>query len=423
MRIFTKQGICDPHIRIFNGKAYLYSTHDNEPGRRSFRMDDWQIFSSDDLLNWEKEYVLRPEDTFLGKCDKCYATDAVERNGKYYLYFSQEQNCTGVAVSENGPGGPFIDVLHEPLLPNGIANTASYDPAVFIDDDEERTPYIMWGYTCYGKQYHIARLNGDMISLAEEPRPVEIVNSWFKDAPWLWKHNGLYYLLTHSALYATSENIYGPYEFRGRICDATVDHPCIFDYNNQTYMAYGVPEESENPNGDAFFRTTKIVYAHYKENGDITCDEFIQNAGVGHYDASWKEIKGEWFFAASEGIVKKDIGNGFVLRGIKNNSYLYFPNVSGMRQNAKMYIFASSTVGSSYTIEVHEDSPYGKVLGCCHVKGLINPDWFSHEIDEYDRISCELKNSFGTHNLCFVFKGDGDGDLLFDSFCFEQIKP
>ena len=111
MRIIHNKGVCDPHVHIFNGKAYMFTTHDRGPGQPIFRMDDWRIFSSDDLLNWRLEYTLRPEDTFLGKCEECYATDAAERNGKYYMYFSYQQYLIGVAVSENGPGGPYKDAL------------------------------------------------------------------------------------------------------------------------------------------------------------------------------------------------------------------------------------------------------------------------------------------------------------------------
>ena len=145
MRIIPKQGVCDPHVLIWGGKAYMFSTHDRGPENTGFHMDDWRIFSSDDLLNWKLEYTFHPEDTFLGPCDECYATDAAERNGKIYLYFSKGQQCTGVAVSENGPAGPFRDALGKPLLPAGLADTPSYDPAVFIDDDENHTPYIVWG--------------------------------------------------------------------------------------------------------------------------------------------------------------------------------------------------------------------------------------------------------------------------------------
>ena len=210
MRIIPNQGICDPHLRVYEGKVYMYASHDRSPENTGYYMDDWLIFSTDDMLNWKLEYTFHPEDTFLGKCDECYATDSAYRNGKYYLYFSYQQKCVGVAVSDH-PAGPYKDALGKPLLTYWMADTPSYDPSVFIDDDEAQTPYLVWGFTCEGKQYYMARLNDDMISLAEPPRPVEIINSWDgNDAPALNKWNGKYYLSSHRSFYSTSDNVYGP---------------------------------------------------------------------------------------------------------------------------------------------------------------------------------------------------------------------
>ena len=418
MRIIPKQGVCDPHIRVYNGKVYMFTTHDRSPDNKGFRMDDWRIFSSDDLLNWKLEYTFRPEETFLGKVNDCYATDTAERNGKYYLYFSRGQSCTGVAVSENGPGGPYKDALGKPLLPEGFVDTPSYDPAIFIDDDEDRTPYIVFGYTVGGKKYYIARLNDDMISLAEEPRPVEIVNTWDgNDAPNLNKWNGKYYLGSHRAFFATSDSVYGPYTYRGSFCnEAYVDHGNFFTFHNQTYFAYGVPENWGEDRMNRYYRTTKMLYAHFKDNGDIAIDEFIQQAGVGHYDASWPSIKGEWYFAAADGIFKKENLTGFELRGIKDGSYLYFPKVSGMNSNALMFVRLACR--GKCSVEIREGSPFGPILGHLKAENVGN-----YNFGGFDDIPCRLENTFGTHDLCFVFRGEGEDILRFEEFYFEHIKP
>ena len=418
MHILPNSGICDPHMHVYNGKVYMFATHDRSPGNDNFRMDDWRVFSTDDLLNWTPEYTLRPEDTFLGKCDECYATDSAERNGKYYLYFSKGQSCTGVAVADR-PEGPYRDALGAPLLPAGLADTPSYDPSVFIDDDEARTPYIMWGYTCFNKHYYVARLNEDMVSLAEEPRPIEH-GPWWSDAPWVWKRNGVYYLLTHRAWYSTADNIYGPYTYRGKFCHDcnNVDHPCVFDFHNQTYFAYGVPANyAEGVEVDPFFRATKILYAHYKDNGEIVIDEFIQDVGVGQYDASWPAIKGEWFFAASDGVYKKENGDGFELRGIRDGSYVYFQNVNGMLQNAKLILRGSCEGSSPCQIEVREGSPFGSVLGTCTVR----PEEAIQHGGTREFV-IPLTNRSGTHGLCFVFHGEGDDLFIFEDFSFEKAK-
>ena len=45
-------GVCDPHVRIINNRAYLYATHDRSLHNTHFIMDDWWIWSSPDLEHW-----------------------------------------------------------------------------------------------------------------------------------------------------------------------------------------------------------------------------------------------------------------------------------------------------------------------------------------------------------------------------------
>lgn len=83
--IIPNQGANDPHIRIIDGKAFLSASHDRFIDNNKFVMEDWWLWSSDDLVNWELESVLRPEDTYIGMpFSSCWATDIVKRNGKYY---------------------------------------------------------------------------------------------------------------------------------------------------------------------------------------------------------------------------------------------------------------------------------------------------------------------------------------------------
>ena len=416
MHILPNSGICDPHMRVYNGRLYMFATHDRSPGNDNYRMDDWKVYSTDDLVNWKPEYTLRPEDTFLGRCEECYATDSAYRNGKYYLYFSHQQICTGVAVADR-PEGPYVDALGKPLIPQGLVDTPSYDPAVFIDDDEAQTPYIMWGFTCFNKKYHIARLSEDMISLAEEPRPIEH-GPWWSDAPWLWKHNGLYYLITHRSWYSTAESIYGPYTYRGRFCHDcnNVDHPCVFDFHNQTYFAYGVPANYGKGETDPYFRATKILYAHYKDNGEIVIDEFLQDKGVGQYHVSWGRIKGEWYFAASDGVCKKENGDGFEMRGITDGAFLYYQNIHGLPEKAKLLVRGKCEYAPC-TIEVREGGANGALLGSytCEPECAI-------EHGDTREFPITLSNAEGTHSLCFVFRGEGEDLFTFEDFHFEQIQ-
>jgi len=80
--IIPLMGVCDPHMHVFGGRVWLHATHDAIPGNPDFRMNDWQIWSSADCVEWQLESVVRPEDFHMGASNNCWAVDCMERNGK-----------------------------------------------------------------------------------------------------------------------------------------------------------------------------------------------------------------------------------------------------------------------------------------------------------------------------------------------------
>jgi len=354
------------------------------------------------------EFTLDPADTWVGgPYSKCWAPDGAERNGKYYFYFSQGQLATGVAVSDN-PEGPYIDTLGEPVLPADLTPLADYDPTVFIDDDD--TPYIIWG----GGGYYIARLNEDMISLAEAPQLITHPLGT-GDAPYVHKHNGIYYLNQHHTHYASSTNVYGPYVARGSFKGYTLwqDHGGFFTWNNQNYYTFGIHNVdgvTDNP-----YRKTKIGYVQYLDNGDIYIEPFHLKyleagesmLGVGQYDPAWFRIQAEWYFAASDGLTKNEGGGGFEVRGATNGSYLFFPKIQNMTNDTSFSFSVSSANATGGTIEVREGSTSGTLLGSAVV-----PDtgsWSTYQV-----VTANLTNSAGTRDIYFVFKGSGSELLRLD---------
>lgn len=73
--IIPQMGVCDPHIHVFEGKHWLYASHDTSFDNKEFDMRDWQIWSSEDCINWTLESVVHPEDTFAGAINCCWAVD------------------------------------------------------------------------------------------------------------------------------------------------------------------------------------------------------------------------------------------------------------------------------------------------------------------------------------------------------------
>ncbi|MRX45219.1 family 43 glycosylhydrolase [Agromyces sp. Q22] len=144
-----------------------------------------------------------------------YAPDAIERDGRYYLYFCMSDDSEGVAVAD-GPAGPFGDATRLPI--------SQIDPAVFVDDDGQA--YLYWGQF----SANVARLNRDMMSIDES----SIVNGLITEAEHhfhegcsMRKRDGVYYLVFADTSrgkptclgYATSTSPLGPFEYRGVIID------------------------------------------------------------------------------------------------------------------------------------------------------------------------------------------------------------
>ena len=250
-------GMSDPHMLVVNDTCYLFTGHDIGFGITDWVMPDWRIYRSTDLQSWEHVGTISPEDNYMGKGNtNCWAGDIVARNGKYYWYFSNRKESTGVMVALK-PGGPYIDALGRPLVD-------SFDPTVFVDDDN--TPYIIYGE----ETYKIARLKDSMIELDEEPKEIEISRTTYfpkTDKNSLHKYNGVYYL-SCSGYYATSKNIYGPYETKGVVCkgfglDTGFGHGDFFVWKGDWYHTWcRYRNRSKDKIRDCFIAPT-----YYEENG------------------------------------------------------------------------------------------------------------------------------------------------------------
>lgn len=405
--IIFRQGICDPHIHVFDGKVYLYATHDSPGYEEGFHMEDWQVWSSEDLVEWKQETVIKPEEFYCGHIDQCWAVDAAYKNGNYYWYFSTGDWGVGAGVSDN-PAGPFKDVLGKPLVdyrdkPSGCPK---WDPCVFQDSDGDA--YLIVGECRLPKPwdcYFIARLNEDMISLAEPLRRIEYFNNPCpEDKPSIHKHGGKYYL-THSSYCAVSDHIYGPYEHLGNM-DCNVDHGSFFTYHNQTYFASG---GMDNPN--RYLRASYIAPCHYRKDGSIVIDQKIMEYGCGQYDASWKKIEAEWYFSASREC-KKELSEGGFAAELHTGEYLVFPNITNIEENTKIQLRGCALAPEkTVEIEIREENLQGRLLGICE----IGREDTVEEMEIYEgTLSCER----GMKSLCFCARGEA----LIDWFSFDNGK-
>ena len=181
--VIRDQFTADPTVRVFNGKVYLYPSHDIVPpqGQRQdwFCMADYHVFSSENLTDWQDHGVIVTQNKVPWVQPDSYsmwAPDCVCKDGKYYFFFPSAPKASGrgfaigVAVADQ-PEGPFT-CEREP-----IRGVAGIDPCVLVDTDGQS--YIYWS----GMGIRGARLKANMKELDGELSEIKLPQAHAGDAP------------------------------------------------------------------------------------------------------------------------------------------------------------------------------------------------------------------------------------------------
>ncbi|WP_246399096.1 MULTISPECIES: glycoside hydrolase family 43 protein [Hymenobacter] len=291
----------DPSAHVFNGRIYIYPSHDIETGMPEndngdhFAMRDYHILSMDSVGGKVTDHgvALDVKDVpWAGR--QMWAPDAAFKNGKYYFYFpakdKQDVFRIGVATSTS-PTGPFK------AEPKPIAGSFSIDPVVFEDTDGTSYMYVggIWGgqlqrwktgkYDASVKPEpapnelalgpKVAKMSKDMLSFAEPVKEVKILDEngkpllsgdnkrRFFEGAWMHKYQDKYYLTystgdTHLLVYATATSPYGPFTYKGVIMNPVegwTTHHSIIEKDGKWYIFYHDTQLS----GKTWLRNVKVT--------------------------------------------------------------------------------------------------------------------------------------------------------------------
>lgn len=303
--------MADPAVHVFNGKLYIYPSHDRESGIPEndngdhFDMKDYHVFSMETIDGPVTDHgvVLDVKDIpWAGR--QLWDCDCTCKDGKYYMYFPLKDQTDifriGVAVA-NKPEGPFIP------QPDPMKGSYSIDPAILDDGDGNYYMYFggLWGGQLQRYKNNkalecaefpadnepaipsrIAKLADNMLEFAEEPRPVVILdengkpltagdnNRRFFEASWVHKYNGKYYFSystgdTHQLCYAIGDNPYGPFTYQGVILTPVVGwttHHAICEFQGKWYLFH---HDSVPSGGRTWLRSLKVCELEYNADGTI----------------------------------------------------------------------------------------------------------------------------------------------------------
>lgn len=409
MPIIQTSYTADPAPMVHNDTIFLYTSHD-EDDADGFKMQDWLLYTSTDMVNWTDHGAVASLKDFkwFDRDNGAWAIQVVERNGKFYMYCPIHGNGIGVLVADS-PYGPFTDPLGKPLVWQK-EHWYDIDPTVFIDDDGQA--YMYWG----NPNLYYVRLNEDMISYSGGINQFESAPLHYQEGPWFYKRDGRYYLAFASTCcpeglgYAMSDSPTGPWETKGYVMSPTErtrgNHPGIIDYKGKSYVfghSYDIlrletPDHHER-------RSVNAAEMVYNSDGTIREVPYWKDIELKQIEPlnPFRRVEAETM-AWGYGLKTRPAGaRNMVVTDIDNGEYICVKGVDFGKKGAKKFIASVSAPADGAKIRVRIDSADGPFIGTLPVKAT--------GAGYYTQQSCRLDKVKGVHDLYLTFEGDGN-DLL-----------
>lgn len=412
----------DPAPLVYNDKLYLYTSHD-EDDSTWFTMNDWKLYSTDDMVNWTEHPTPLSFKTFEWARGDAWAAQCIERDGKFYMYVPvtdrKGESAIGVAVADS-PYGPFYDPLGAPLVQADFGNI---DPTVFIDDDGQA--YLYWGNpNCF-----YVKLNKDMISYEGGIHAVPMKPESFgrregnpkratlyEEAPWLYKRKGVYYLfyaggpIPEHLAYATSDSPEGPWKYGSTVMakegGSFTNHPGIVDFRGKTYLFY---HDASLPGGSGFTRSVCVREMDFGRDGKVNPVKMVKEGVEKGLKPLCPYRKVEAETMAWSKRVKSDYNPqvGVFVTALRNGSYTRVRDVDfGEKAPSRILARLSTTHNADIVMEVRLDGLEGQVLAELKVPRTGGSD-------RWKLVEKQIPQVTGVHDLYFIFKGKAMRNLAY----------
>lgn len=400
----------DPAPMVYNDTVFLYTTHD-EDDAEGFKMQDWLLYTSTDMVNWTDHGVVASLKSFdwVKRDNGAWAEQVVERNGKFYMYCPIHGNGIGVLVSDS-PYGPFMDPLGKPLVWQK-EHWDDIDPTVFIDEDGQA--YMYWGNpNCY-----YVKLNEDMISYSGDIVKLKETPEHYQEGPWFYKRNGHYYLAFASTCcpegigYAMSDSPTGPWKTKGYIMRPTErtrgNHPGIMDYKGKSYvfgLNYDLLKLETNTHYER--RSVSVAEMHYNEDGTIQevpywADTKLEQIGTFN---PFRKVEAEtmaWGYGLK---TAPNADKSLSVVDVNNGEYICVRGVNFGKNKARRFEVSALPLEGG-NLKIRLDAPDGKIVGNVNIPQ-------GNETSKYELYSCEVNAVSGIHDLYLSFEGENNKDLF-----------
>ena len=429
----------DPAPLAVGDRLYVYTGHD-EDGADFFWMNEWRVYSTQDMVNWTDHGSPLSLGSFAWADDRAWAAQTIERDGRYYWYVCAHSRLTGgmaigVAVGDS-PTGPFRDALGKPLFDNGSWD--NIDPTVMIDPDGQA--WLYWG----NPTINYCRLNRDMVSIDGDvkqinqtvegfgaPNPKErqkgvkyrdsyVEGPWIMQAP---RPASGYYLLyaaggvpEHIA-YSSAPTPEGPWTYRGEVMPledtkSFTNHCGIADFRGHHYFFY---HTGKLPGGGGFGRSMAVEEFQYQPDGSLPVIHHT-DAGVSPIGAlNPYQLTEAETMAWSRGLkTEQSQQTGVYVSSIHNGDYIKVREVDFGSRPAERFTARVASALQGGRIEVRLDSLHGQLIATLDVP--LTGGW-----EAWRQLSTPVTaTATGRHDLYFAFRGvKGTQLMTFDWWQFE----
>lgn len=272
----------DPEGVVFGKTYWIYPTY-SDLYEKQLHFD---CFSSKDLVKWTKHERIIDKSGISWLNKALWAPAAVEKDGKYYLFFGAndvhqgEVGGIGVAVADK-PQGPFKDLIGKPLIQDIVNGAQPIDQFVFQDKDG--TYYMYYGG--WGR-CNVVKMADDFKSIVpfdDGTMYKEVTPEGYVEGPFMFIRDGKYYFMWseggwggphYRVAYAIADSPFGPF----------VRKDVILRMDEKVATGAGHHSVLHNPKSDKYYivyhrrplgsnkrdnRVTCIDEMHFAPNGDI----------------------------------------------------------------------------------------------------------------------------------------------------------
>ncbi|MDC1470058.1 family 43 glycosylhydrolase [Flavobacteriaceae bacterium] len=426
--------VCDPAAEVFEGKVYVYCSHDQPDAVDYESMKDYVILESSDMKTWINHGVsLDPQldKGFEYAKSNMNAPDAAYKDGWYYWYFPSDITYVGVAKSQS-PIGPW-----ESAVTNEF--TTVFDPTVFVDDDGQAYIYGNDHWVDLGEQgSHImgAKLKDNMVEL--DGPWIRLSEEKVNEAVHVFKREGIYYFSARVGgvtKYWMADSPLPKYaEFKGELAPNSPEspnHTSAIEFNNQWYLFY---HRGDVNHGSRYKRSVCFDKMTFREDGTIepivyTLDEDVEitvpiypkrirkkaiTKGKKTQDGSIRhqaEAFSEQFGIKVED--QKDGEKNQVLGDISNGDWTSYSDIDfGNSADPFLFRVRVATPKEGGQIVLRLNDPKGTIVKTIPITSTSG--W-----QNYKTISTTVNGIRGTHKLYLCYLGETEN--LFNVNWFEWV--